>query len=113
MKHIDLVRVDRKKTGKLLQHLRGDNLDLRRYVCREKNLKMGKRGCDGEDCEKCLAYDMESSISQAELAEVMGVPTSQIANWENGKSLPDLEFLIFYCRLCHIDKIEDLLVLDV
>lgn len=112
MKHIDFVRVDRKKTGRFLQHLRNDNLDLRRYVCREKNLKKGAQGCDGEDCEKCQTYNMEASISQAELAEVMGVPTSQIANWENGKSMPDLEFLIFYCRLCNLPKIEDLIVLE-
>ena len=112
MEHIDFVEVDRDATGERLQRLRKYNLHLHRYVCHELHPLKKKQICDGTDCERCEADNFEEEdINQCDLAKVMGVATSQIANWENGKSIPSLENLIFYCRICKIDKIEDLIVL--
>ncbi len=112
MEHIDFVAVDRAATGERLQRLRKYNIHLHRYVCHELHVHKRHPICDGTDCDSCQAEDFEEEdISQSDLARVMGVATSQIANWENGKSFPDLEFLIFYCRICGIAKVEDLVIL--
>ena len=113
MEHIDFVMVDRRATGERLQRLRKYNIYLHRYVCHELHLHRSKKFCDGVDCDLCEAEDFEEEdISQPELGKIMGVSGSQVANWETGRTLPDIEFLIFYCRLCRIDKLEDLLVFE-
>ncbi len=112
MEHIDFVEVDRRATGERLQRLRKYNIHLHRYVCHELHPYKKHWNCDGTDCEECEADDFEEEdINQSDLARVMNVGTSQIANWENGKSVPSIENLIFYCRICKIEKIEDLIVL--
>ena len=105
MELIERVRIDWKNTAKNLKLLRLTNTNLRRYVCFALNREKEFDGCGGKDCMTCK-YEMDSSISQSELAQVFGVKESQIANWETGKSHPMLEYLIFYCRLCQIELNE-------
>ena len=69
MKRINRKFVDWKKTGRTLQLLREDNVELRRAVCGA--LKHDKGDCTG-DCENCV-YEMDNHISRKELSEVFGV----------------------------------------
>lgn len=98
MQQIKLKYIDWDRTATNLKLLRNDNINLRRYVCSSLNLDKGE--CDGR-CETCK-YDMDNSISQKELARVFNVSDSMIINWENGKSRPALEYLIFYSEICRI-----------
>lgn len=98
--------IDWNKTGKNLKLLRCDNILLRKYVCRA--LKTASNDCDGADCENCR-FDMDNSISQAELAKVFNVSENMVANWENNRSTPSLEDLIFYSQICGI-KLENIIV---
>lgn len=94
--------IDWKKTGKNLQLLRNDNLDLRRYVCGTLNLEKGN--CDGK-CSSCK-YDMDSNISRGELAKVFNVSESVIFNWESGKTPVSLEDMLFYCQIADVEMDE-------
>ncbi|MCM1237743.1 MAG: helix-turn-helix domain-containing protein [Ruminococcus flavefaciens] len=107
MEKIKRQYINWEKTAKNLKLLRCHNLNLRRYVCFALNYDKGE--CDGE-CETC-SLDMDHSISQAELAKVFNVTDCAVANWENQKSRPSLEDLIFYSRLCGIE-LFDVLVFD-
>ena len=89
--------VDWKKTGRNLKLLRNDNLSLRRCVCR--TLRMRSGDCDGLDCQHCR-FEMDASISQAELAAVMNVSENMLLNWETARSKPSLEDLLFYADIC-------------
>ena len=106
-------QIDREATGRRLQVLRLDNDYLRRYVCSFLNYEKGE--CDG-NCDECDPRDsrrgMDLNISQRELAEVFGVGTSVIANWENGRSLPPIEDLMMYGEICRIDWVADILVFE-
>ena len=86
-------------TAKNLKLLRRDNINLRRYVCSQLNYDKGE--CSGE-CETCK-FDMDESISQLELAKVFNVSESMIVNWENNKSRPQLDDLLFYSQICGLD----------
>ena len=90
--------VDWQKTAQNLKLLRNDNINLRKYSCH--TLYYDKANCSG-DCHSCK-FDMDTSISQTELAEVFGVSPSVIANWETGRTTPSLEDLIFYSKICEI-----------
>ena len=105
MEKIERAVIDWEKTGKRLKLLRNDNLNLRRYCCRQ--LGSGKRydGCDNANCDTCI-FEMDTNISQAELAKVFSVSESMVVNWENNKSKPSLEDLIFYSRICGIDLFD-------
>ncbi len=92
--------IDWAKTGKNLQILRNDNMKLRRYVCRELRIKSGD--CEGDHCENCK-FEMDNSISQFELAKIFNVTPSNIANWESGRSRPQIEDLLMYSRICDLD----------
>lgn len=111
MEHIERKVIDWSKTSKNLKLLRNDNLNLRRYVCRELNIRKKQFGCDGTDCDTCK-FDMDNSISQSELAQVFHVAESRIANWENNKSKPAIEDLIFYSQICGIDLFEVIVFAD-
>ncbi len=87
--------IDWEKTGKNLQLLRCDNINLRRNVCRENRYELGE--CEG-DCETCR-FDMDSSISRTELARVFSVSESVIFNWESGKTPVSVEDLLFYAEI--------------
>ncbi|MBQ8374794.1 MAG: helix-turn-helix transcriptional regulator [Clostridia bacterium] len=95
--------VDWEKTAKNLRLLRRDDLALRRFVCRALRVKRGE--CEGEDCKNCK-FEMDHSISQAELAEVFCVSENIVVNWENNKSRPSLDDLLFYCQICGKDLFE-------
>lgn len=94
------------KTGKNLKLLRCDNLNLRKYICKE--IKTEKEVCDGKSCENCR-FDMDHSISQAELGKVFGVTESIVANWETGRTIPQIEDMLFYSEICRI-PLEEILI---
>lgn len=98
---IELKRkyIDWANTAKNLKLLRRDNINLRRYVCSQLNYDKGE--CSGES-ETCR-FDMDESISQLELAKVFNVSESMIVNWENNKSRPQLDDLLFYSQICGLD----------
>jgi len=99
--------VDWAKTGRNLQLLRNDNIDLRRTVCRELNLDKGE--CSGE-CETCR-FEMDKSISRAELAKVFSVSESVIFNWESGKTPVSIEDILLYCDVSKTD-LWDIIVFE-
>lgn len=101
--------IDWDKTSKNLKLLRCDNIDLRRYVC--KTIKTRSEDCDGTNCDSCK-YDMDPTISQSELAIVFNVSESMVANWENGRSTPSLDDLIYYAQICKMDLFEIVIFRD-
>ena len=105
MKAIQRKFIDWKKTGKALQLLREDNLELRRAVCGA--LRLDKGECGGV-CSECI-LDIDNHISRKELSEVFGVSESVIFNWENGRTIVDYENLLFYAQLAKID-IDDIVI---
>lgn len=100
--------VDWKKTSKNLALLRQYNENLRKYVCFQ--LKGKQEGCLRSNCVNCR-FEMDERISQKELARVFGVSDSVIVNWESGRTNPDIDDLLFYCRICKMD-IFDILILE-
>ena len=106
MKPIHRQFVDHKKTGRNLQLLREDNIELRRCVC--SALKHDKGDCGG-NCGECK-YEMDNHISRKELSEVFGVSESMIYNWETGRTEIRYEDLIFYAQLANIEP-ADIVVL--
>lgn len=98
MKKLQRKFIDWKKTGRNLQLLREDNIELRRCVC--SALKHDSGDCSGE-CGACR-YEMDNHISRKELSDVFGVSESVIFNWENGRTEVDYENLLFYAQLSKI-----------
>ena len=107
MESIKRKYIDWKKTGIRLKNLRMRNTNLRRYVC--KALNYDKGDCSG-DCKRC-EYEMDSSISRVELANVFNISESVIFNWENGKTPISVEDLIYYCEICGAE-LSDILVFE-
>ena len=105
MLNIERKYIDWKKTGKNLQLLRNDNINLRRNVCSALNSHKGD--CSG-DCDSCR-FEMDNFISRPELAQVFNVSESVIFNWENGKTPVSIEDMLFYCRLAGVEM-RDILV---
>lgn len=105
MKAIPRKFIDWKKTGKNLQLLRQDNIELRRCVCRA--LKGGSAECGG-DCADCK-FDMDNHISRRELSEVMGETEHIIGNWERGRTKIDYENLLFYAQIAKVE-LDDIVV---
>ena len=99
--------IDWEKTGRNLQILRMENLTLRRQVCLELNFEKGE--CEG-NCSACR-FDMDASISRAELAAVFHTSDSVIFNWESGRTPVDLEDMLLYCRISGV-ALEDILVYE-
>lgn len=102
MEKINRITIDWSNTAKNLKLLRQDNLNLRRYVCSQ--LYYGERNCVS-DCNDCK-FDMDHSISQAELAKVFNVSEGSVVNWESERSKPSLEDLLFYSQICKIDLFD-------
>lgn len=102
MKTIHRNFIDCEKTGKNLQLLRENNIELRRFVCNA--LKHDYVECGGE-CETCR-FEMDNHISRKELADVFGVSESKIFNWENGKTPVTLEDMLFYSQISGEDLSE-------
>ncbi len=107
MREITRKYIDWDKTAKNLKMLRLDNLNLRRYVCSRIHRKEWE--CE-QDCDGCR-FEMDNAISQRELALVFNVSENLVVNWENGKTQPKTEDLIFYSQLCDID-LFDVIVLQ-
>ena len=105
MKPIHRDFIDWKKTGRMLQLLREDNIELRRAVCNA--LKHDKGDCSGE-CRECR-FEMDNHISRKELAEVFGVSESVIFNWENGRTAVALEDVLFYAQISK-KELSDIIV---
>lgn len=130
MKLIERVSIDWNKTGRLLRLLRCANENLRRNVCKARKIMhsacknadplCGKncqincsRDCDLDcnlDCENC-GVEIDNAISRAELAEVLCVSATQVANWELGRTPPPIEDLLMYGKLCGLN-IFDILIFD-
>ena len=98
MRPISRQFIDWKKTGRKLQMLREDNIELRRQVC--SALKHDDAECSGS-CETCV-FEMDNHVSRKELANVFGVSESVIFNWESGRTAVDYENLLFYCQLAQV-----------
>lgn len=105
MKAIPRKFIDWKKTGRNLQLLREDNIELRRFVCSALNLEKGN--CDGE-CSQCT-FDMDNHISRKELSEVFGVTENVIFNWEMGRTNVSLENMLFYAQISK-KKLSEILI---
>lgn len=106
-KSIDWVR-----TGKQLEYLRRHNINLIKKVCAYcRSQEDAKTYCEGgEKCKTCT-YDMDNHISRNELASaVAGWSDSQVANWEDARSIISIEDLYIYCQLCDL-TLEDILVI--
>lgn len=103
MKEIKRRSIDWEKTGKRLQYLRDHNTSLRRYACSVVHKE--EFGC-GIDCEECKEFDMDNKIAQDELAKVFNVSANTIANWESGRTIPDMEDLILYSDICEMDLFD-------
>lgn len=99
--------IDWKKTSKNLYLLRKDNITLRKRVCKELALHLEE--CS-ENCDECR-YEMDNSISRAELAEVFNVSESVINNWERNKTMVSYEDLLFYCQLADV-SIDEVVVFE-
>ncbi len=103
--------IDWQATGQNLKLLRCDNINLRRTVCHDLSVNLVKGHlCKTLDCQHC--NHMDSQISQAELAVIMNVSDSMIANWETNRTIPTLEDLFLYCDLCVL-SLDDVLVYSV
>lgn len=107
MQKLTRMRIDWKKTGIRLKNLRDHNPELQRYACWFNHADHER--CD-KNCERC-DLDMDRNVSRAELAAVFQVTESVIANWESGRTSPELEDLFFYAALCHL-TLEDILVTE-
>lgn len=105
MKTINRKFIDWNKTGRNLQLLRVDNIELRRSVCNA--IKHDQGDCSGE-CSSCR-FDMDNQISRKELADVFGVSESVIFNWENGRTAVALEDMLFYAQISQ-KELADILV---
>ena len=100
-------KVDWNKTKFNLANLRlGDSeysLNLRRFVCRfirepnedNPHADFNKQCPFGLKCENCATK--EPLISCRELGLVFGHSDENIvSNWENGRTIPDIEDILFY-----------------
>ena len=107
MQKLTRTRIDWKKTGIRLRNLRDHNPELQRYACWVNHAEDGR--CLG-DCQGC-DLEMDRNVSRAELAAVFHTTESVIANWESGRTSPELEDLFFYAALCRL-TLEDILVFE-
>lgn len=103
--------IDWEKTGKNLEYLRRHNVNLIKKICEYcRSQEDSKNYCSGgEKCKTCT-FDMDTHISRNELASaVVGWSDSQVANWEDARSVISIEDLFVYCELCEM-KIEEILI---
>ena len=107
MQRIERRRIDWRRTGIRLKNLRDHHPALQRYACYINHLS--DADCSGE-CETC-EFDLDRNVSRAELSRVFATTESVIANWESGRTSPELEDLLYYAALCGI-ALEDILVFE-
>ena len=48
-------------------------------------------------------YRKQADLTQKDLAERLGVKTTSLASWEQGKSMPDIDTLFQLCSLLNVD----------
>lgn len=48
-------------------------------------------------------YRKKANLTQKELAERLGVKTTSLASWEQGKSMPDIDTLFRLCPLLNVN----------
>lgn len=90
--------VDWDATAKNLAYLRTSNDNLKRNVCRILN-----KDCAGS-CLKCSPINrINMRVEQKELGEVFFTGSTTIANWENGRSKPSIEQILYYKELCETE----------
>ena len=97
--------IDWDKTGYNLEQLRLTNPALRKKSCRSRIFEAGE--CEG-DCDRCR-FEMDNSISRAELAQIFGVSEHVIYSWERGRTPVGVEDLLFYCDVAEV-ALSDILV---
>ena len=107
MQKIERKRIDWKKTGIRLKNLRDHNPKLQRDTCWFHRERDG--GC-ALACESC-EFGMDRNVSRAELAAVLQTSESVIANWEGGRTVPEIEDILLIAEICEIAP-EDILVLE-
>lgn len=69
------------------------------------DMKTGKSGGKGSlpvICSRIRYYREKSGMEQKTLANAVGVLTSAVSNWENGRSRPDINLLPKICKALHI-----------
>lgn len=105
MKPIVRQFIDWQKTGRNLQLLREDNIELRKFVCHAKKQEAG--GCLG-NCNTCR-FEMENRVSRKAIAELFGVSESVVFNWESGRTAVPLEDILFYVHIAGL-QLDNVLV---
>lgn len=63
------------------------------------------------DCDSCLK-EMDKKISRRELGNVFSVSEDVVENWENGNTIIDIEELLLYARICKIDLMDILVIME-
>ena len=48
-------------------------------------------------------YRKNAKLTQKELAEKLEIPTTNLASWEQGKSMPDIDMLFKICSILKVD----------
>lgn len=57
-----------------------------------------------QNIQKNIAlYRKEANLTQRQLAERLGVAVTNLASWEQGKSMPDIDTLFRLCSLLGVD----------
>ena len=114
MEIIKPIIIDWDKTKDSLAYLRTNDKNLIKYVCYynkvnidDINLREKNTCFNNYDCNNC--NNVDKAISRSELAKAMGVTDDVIYNWETGKTIPDIEDLLLYSKICN-KKLEDILV---
>ena len=112
MKKVEIPYIDYDQLGRRLCDLRQSDQRMLRYVCfcRYQEMKEDPAKWDAAPehctrdgaCEDCLR-PVEREVSQSELARVLGVTKTMVGNWEQGRTSPDLEYLLMYSRISGID----------
>ena len=52
--------------------------------------------------ERLRSARLNSNLKQSDVAELLGVKSNTISNWENGKSNPDIDSLVELCKIYNI-----------
>lgn len=113
MKEVKINRIDYEALGRALQDLRERNDDLRKYVCwrlqadAEDDLSVNFQCTNELNCENCR-FPANRSISRKELSLALGdgVSENMVTSWEMNRSVPDVEYLLAYCKICGLDFMQ-------
>lgn len=107
--HIENNNVDWGATSKKLTDLRENNLKLREKVCQNLDIKK-KKGCQEACCKTC-SKSSSCALVQDALSKLFKVSKKTIKKWEENKSKPTLDQLMYYSELCQLE-IFDVVILN-